>query len=408
MVVDLSFSKCISLRYTANRTVIGQIAQRGKSEMDYRRFLLFWLLLVGAGVTPLYAQGSNQSFTFVRDGDIVLLDVASGEETNLLTDVNPEQYQNVWSPDGNFLAFNNGQRGDDALSIFDTRSNEVYQIEVVPERMVGVFYNCHWSADSHWLACTLYFGDPEIEAEVYQFGIIEAVPDGQVFVFSDRYPFLGIYWLPDNQRVIYGGQTGYYRFDVSTGVEVPLPLPKFDHPSLSPDGTQMLAIAQALYIGQDDQVMLFDVETGDSQRFTAGRDIRSVRFSPDGQWIGDEWHYSLWGSRISVSRLDGTEYHIVVAIEGEPDYWQWSPDSTMIAYTEPYLCGSDMCKALQAASVNTDEVWTVTDDFGRLWWWSPDSQWMAYTTDNAIVIASVFTDATLTISGNDYAIGWRP
>ena len=144
--------------------------------MFYCRLLFLLLFLIFTAKTPTHAQESRQYLTFVRDGDIVMFDVASGTEVVLVEGANPERECSAWSPDGSRLAFQTASPQGGELSIFDIRSRDIFQIEVTSNTMESVsIIGCNWSLDSRWIAYRLYYLNPELEAEVHQFYIVEII-----------------------------------------------------------------------------------------------------------------------------------------------------------------------------------------------------------------------------------------
>jgi Tol biopolymer transport system component len=372
------------------------------------RSLLFLLLTVYPGLL-LHAQESNQQLTFVRGEDIILFDADSGTETVLLADVNPAHRGSSWSPDGSRLAFMVGDSDyHRELTVLDTSSAEIYQPAMASDEMQGASIGAYsWSPDGQWIAYNLYYYDPEHEQEVNEFYVIAVSGESHPqLIGSNRMDFR---WMPDSHHLLYGGTGGYYRYDIATGLKEPLPSLDLDYQSWSPDGSQVLDLEPGLYIGENDMLWLYDVETGEKSHIAEDYRLLSAKFSPDGQWIDYISDTRYWGEKMSlVHRPTGEEKWLDVP---RISFQQWSPDSSMIAYTlskedhaRPYSPGG----ALYIFDIETGEKRLIADEAFDFIGWSPDSRWLTYQTDDDLNLVDLSRDRIMHIMDIDFVIGWRP
>jgi Tol biopolymer transport system component len=375
---------------------------------SHSRSILLLLLTIGTG-SLLHAQDSSQQLTFVRGEDIILFDADSGTETLLLADVHPARNGNSWSPNGSRLALIFGGYNDHReLTVLDALSGEIYQPAMASDQMLGASVNNYsWSPDGQWIAYNLYYYDPERELEVYEFYIIAVSRESQPQLIGNT--FVDFHWMPDSHRILYGGSDGYYRYDIPTGMKEPLPIPHAEYQTWSPDGGQVLDLENGLYIGENDVLWLYDVETGEKSYVAEGYSLLSKRFSPDGQWITYTSDSRYWGEQMSlIHRSTGEEKWLDVP---GINFYVWAPDSSMIAYTLlnvnddwVYPPGG----ALYIFNIETEENRLIADEAFYFIGWSPDSRWFAYQTDDDLNLVDLSQDRMMQIKDISFVIGWHP
>jgi Tol biopolymer transport system component len=372
------------------------------------RSILFLLLTIYPG-SLLHAQESNQQLTFVRGEDIILFDVDSGTETLLLEDVDTAPRGNSWSPDGSKLAFMVGQyEHQGKLYILDTSSGEIFQPAMASDEMLGASIGAYsWSPDGQWIAYNLYYYDPEREQEVNEFYIIAVSRESQPRLIGDD--FMDFQWMPDSHRILYGGTDGYYRYDIATGVEEPLLIPHVEYQIWSPDGSQVLDIDNGLFVGENDFLWLYDVETGEKSYVAQGYSLLSTNFSPDGQWITYISDTRYWGEQMTLfHKPTGQEKWLDVP---RISFRIWAPNSSMIAYTLSNLDDARLYPpggTLYILDVETGENRRIADEAFPFIGWSPDSRWLTYQTDDYLHLFDLSRHYMKLIMDIDFVIGWRP
>lgn len=372
------------------------------------RSILFLLLTIYTG-SLLHAQESNQQLTFMRGGDIILFDVDSGTETLLLADVDPAPRGSSWSPVGSMLAF---MVGDDdyqrELTLLDTSSGEIFQPAIASDEMQGASIGAYsWSPDGQWIAYNLYYYDLKREQEVNAFYVIAVSRESQPqLIGSNRMDFR---WMPDGHRILYGGTGGYYRYDIATEVKEPLPIPHAEYQIWSPDGSQVLYLAEGLYVGENDFLWLYDIETGEKSYVAEGYSLLSANFSPDGQWIDYISDTRYWGEQMGlIHRPTGQEKWLDVP---GISLRIWAPDSSMTAYTLSKLDHARLYPpggALYSFNIETGENRLIADEAFNFIGWSPDSRWLAYQTDDDLNLIDLSHDRMKHIMDISFVIGWRP
>ena len=165
------------------------------------------------------------------------------------------------------------------------------------------------------------------------------------------------------------------------------------------------------YVGDDTELRLYDVETGTRQILAQGTmQIESQAFSPDGQWVGYFWNGGRLGDHISVINMATQEETGVAATDeplGELDaWWEWSPDSSMIAYTVP--ANKTEPTTLHVVAIETGQDRAITGQLGSAFWWSPDSRWILYRGPDGLAVTNLDDGTVREVTGYEGFVGWRP
>jgi Tol biopolymer transport system component len=310
------------------------------------------------GVTATPTVGPTAGLgklAFVRDGDIWVLDVDSGQETRLTTD--GQNWWPQWSADGEWIAFQKRvpQGEFETLTEVWTMREDGSDGTLVGESaMVGPI----WAPSEDRLACAtdegvLWLADAE-SGEQRQL----SPPDWEV----DR-----LAWLPDGKGLV-------------------LEMLKSQEPTTpSPGGW---VVDQGLWRVNADGSGLIEVYKWDAEGF-ATVDLGTL--SPDGRWL------TLWQGLVSASlRADGLPLRIMPASGGEakeigsftllkPGFVAWPPQGDRLAVVEGG--GRETWVDKQIVVMQPDGSGRVLlSDAGRADLspaWSPDGRRIAYTSGEA-------------------------
>jgi Tol biopolymer transport system component len=359
----------------------------------------------------LHAQSSGQQLTFVRGKDIIQSDVDSGNESVLLADANLASEGHSWSPDGSKLAFAVGNYYGRQLHILDTSSGETYELAITSDDMVDPAIDPYeWSPDGQWIVYNLYEYDTQYGNDINTSYVIAVSRESQPqFITGGSSNFK---WMPDSRHILYGDTNGYYRYDIATttwtrGDLLPIPHPLYQ--IWSPDGGQVLYIANGQYVGDNDFLWLYDVETGEKSYVAQGYRLLSTNFSPNGQWVDYISDTRYWGEQmLLVYKPTGEKKSLDVP---GISFQIWSPDSRMIAYTVKKLDHQKFHSpggTLHIFNIETGEDRLIAQKAFPYIGWSPDSHWLAYQRDDDLYIIDFSHDRVLHIKDIRSVIGWRP
>jgi Tol biopolymer transport system component len=234
---------------------------------------------------------------FVRDGDIWVLDVGSGQERQLTSDGGNKEPR--WSPDGRWLAFAKGEAG----AIWVMREDGSDASLVVESARAGIV----WAPGENRL--TYATGEGAL-------GLVDVESgEQQEFALSDD-EISRFAWLPDGKGLV---------LELWERQELASPsLPSTLHQGLwrvNTDGSGLVELYSAW-----DQQTLTEVDLG--------------TLSPDGRWL------TLWEGFVSASlRADGLPLRVMPATGGEPQeiasatllrpgFVAWSPQGDRLAVVE--------------------------------------------------------------------------
>ncbi|MDD5468975.1 MAG: S9 family peptidase [Anaerolineales bacterium] len=260
----------------------------------------------GAKFAPRWSpDGKRLAYTLDVDGgelnDIYLLDLATGEHTNLTPDT-PEAIQPEvsWSPDGRFIAFAADRRGKFEAYVIPSAGGEPRLLCELPYPV----WKVAWSPDGAWLAATtiargqdtyIYLippngGEPRLLSE-----------GGEALCAKDAA------WSPDGQRLAFSGvYGGEHQIGVLTLEEAG---PRWlthgagakEYPAWSPDGRRLCYVTSH---GGTSALHLLDLESGALSSFQVapGQHYRPLLSADGGQVVfvfdnpcqpGDLWAWSL-------------------------------------------------------------------------------------------------------------------
>jgi Tol biopolymer transport system component len=315
----------------------------------------------------------NGLLAVIRDGDIHLVDPATGEEQPILADSGLTFGDPIWSPGGRYLLF---RERNDVSYVLDMRTQDV--------RLLGSLGPAVWSPDGSRLAAleeaSLRLIDP---ATGSRRDLVEAERDQGTLELSGVAP-RPFDWSPDGRWLLAGGSKGLagfadrdlVRIDVATGdstVLVPAgrSSPPYDA-RWSPDGTRIVTITQrqcpdgmepcprALTIIDTDGTEVLDLTGVDTA-------VSDPEWSPDGRWIA--YTSTPRAELRSTDGLSGTSVYglSIAASDGSTQQlvaervarWTWSPDGASLVYSS-----IDRFDQVQAATSRYDMTSGDYQDLG--------------------------------------------
>lgn len=264
-------------------------------KLFYVKQMLVFLLLLGAGLQPVFGQESIANrhpswgpdgriyFQSDRDGDVELyVMTAEGTEQRRLTRVPGEEHPPAFAPDGSRAVFMAKRDADFDLYTMNPDGTGIEPLVVRP----GEDWDPVWSPDGRsitWMA-TVDDGDHEL----YR---IDA-DGGEARRLTDR-PGMDAYpdWDPDGRSLVYirrDGQNEVFEMQSDgAGLRNLTRNPAEDNgPRISPDGSRI-----AFFSNRDGNFEIYVMKRDGSEpiRLTHddGRDFYPT-WSPDGEWIAFE------------------------------------------------------------------------------------------------------------------------
>lgn len=229
-----------------------------------------------------------------------------------------------WSPDGRRIAYVRRAESHSDLYLLDARGGLPTQVTFngspSQPRSATFIHQVVWAAQPSWS------------------------PDGTELVFLSQV-------APPSAAPLFEYPLSIYRYDLqlvgqreptNTDLLIRAESADFQRPVWSPDSTA-LAYTQVPRDGEPKRVMLFDLESGQSQPFPGVPDnTYDPAWSPDGRWLAfaanvngqtDVWAVpspSLGGSAVRLTSTGNTRAPA------------WSPDGTQIAYVQISGDGSNV------------------------------------------------------------------
>jgi Tol biopolymer transport system component/DNA-binding CsgD family transcriptional regulator len=355
--------------------------------------------VLAPGGQPAWAPAA--SISFIRDGNLFVIDPDTGEETQLTEIDLPFASNPRWSPDGARILFGYAAS---VSEIFTVGSNGEERTLLVPgsypqwspdgESIAfaagngkgNLFLMSPDGSDLTALPATISLSDPAppdagCHARPFQWspaGDRLAVCNARsgnidIIRFSGEGPILvgsgsSFSWSPDGARIAFTGYGGegaasralVYIADPAQPNAPPQPLAEGTTPDWSPDGERIAYVA-------NDGLHVASANTGESTLVAAGDIARShISWSPDSTRLT-----YVSAGRIFIATLTSPDAPIAITEGLNP---QWSPDGTQIAY-------------YTSAPNGHEDLWAVPADAsapprhlgkGRSPTWSPDSARLAY------------------------------
>ena len=155
---------------------------------------------------------TDDHLAFVQGGDVSLIDVATGRETDLGTVAGPEDSEGyavhalVWSPDGTRIAYDGGPGSGSVYSI-DVESGE-HSLLVGQPAGTGWISDIDWSPDGAYLA--IYYDEKALylaNADGSDLRLLDRVVATQWPVWHPGLS-VGTAWSPDGTRLAYASSSG--------------------------------------------------------------------------------------------------------------------------------------------------------------------------------------------------------
>lgn len=286
------------------------------------------------GKSIAYVRGANDIMTDRTHASIWLIDVASGEQTPLVTGPGNHS-QPRWSPDGTRIAYLSRTAGQDGTQLFVRwlKTAVTARITGLPDAPHGIT----WSPDGKRIAYTMFV--PEVAAK------LGTLPDQPV----------GAKWAAPLQiidAVVYRTDEGGYAkpgyeqvFWVPADGGAPTQLTFGAHEiggqlSWSADGRAVVFSANLTPDWQRDivntEVHAVSIDTLDVRTLTRrnGPDA-APSVSPDGKWIAyvgfDDRYLGYQNRQLSIMRADGSDSRVLTAqLDRSVGSPVWAADSRSI------------------------------------------------------------------------------
>jgi Tol biopolymer transport system component len=324
----------------------------------------------GATRTATPAAGLGK-LAFVRDGDIWVLDVDSGQERQLTTDGANREPR--WSPDGRWLAFAKGETG----AIWVMREDGSDASLVADPARAGPA----WApADNRlayatgegvlWLADVESGERRELSPPDWRASRFAWLPDGKGLVLElwkqqePATPSSGGWVLDQGLWRVNADGTGlielYSAWDPQTLAEV-------DLGTLSPDGrwlTLWEGFVSASLRADGLPLMIMPANGGEPQEIASATLLRAgfVAWAPQGDRLAvvEGAGRQTWvNKQIVVMQPDGSDRRLLTDAGRADLFPAWSPDGQRIAFTSGE--GSQSMEA-DPALVRTRRIWVANSD----------------------------------------------
>ncbi len=246
----------------------------------------------------------------------------------------------VYSPDGQFIAFNSNRAGVFDIYILEVATGDIRQIT----EHRGHNYVPRWSPDGKRLAFySNYLGNPwtgEIDHDVY---VVNADGSDQQAAVSDPSDDMFADWLPDGTGLVFasdrGGTRVLHTLNLLTGVVVPL----FD-PDEGMDFTMFqprihLPTGDVVFEGYregNSDVWLFDSSDRVARQLTnTPADEYGPAISPDGTMVLFQVADEQGRGQVGMVNITGTDYRVVTSM-GAYTTPIWGPSGNIVTiYYDP-------------------------------------------------------------------------
>jgi Tol biopolymer transport system component len=281
------------------------------------------------------------------------VNVPGGELTEVLLGTVIEYPRTpAWSPQGDWIAFNNDDPGNpDAQGVFVVRPDGTDLIHLASESGDPT-----WSPDGEWIAFAGQEGIHKVR--------LDGTADLQLPLPDESYDrCLDLSWSPDGTRWAYICRTtGQTHSTVALDLYVS-----------EVDGSEVASLTELAHLGgltppswspSGDKIVLSGREGASHDVFLVDPDSlewRNLTHSPDEEW------YPIWSSdgqqisflalgedALSVMGNDGRDRRVVADIPCSPRDWRWSPNGTWIAFSCEYWRGGHTPSATWIYLVRVD------------------------------------------------------
>lgn len=142
-------------------------------------------------------------------------------------------------------------------------------------------------------------------------------------------------------------------------------------PSLSSNGTQVAFVQSAAENDGQQEVWIFDLQSGNSSKIAQFPGVLSVTWSPTGDMLAVN---TGWGQLRTI--LLATEESKLIASDISSDVASWSPDGHKITYESSSGTGEKRDFHVNVIDLTTGEVTKIAE--GRCPSWSPHGDRIAY------------------------------
>ena len=247
-----------------------------------------------------------------------------GDDQRRITHNNwPDDHYPVWSPKGDRIAFTKGGGGySGQLYTMSPDGSDVQSVGLTGMRVARV--PPVWSPDGQRLAFVVNEGEiyPRDERNVYTVRLNGTEPVKVGEMGGVRYVGLAVTsapsWHPDGERLAFAGFNGEelfihtVKFDGSDLRQVWSSVPAYDSKSVSqvswsPDGSELLFVADGVYIVKADRVGRQKLPA------SSNKEVMVAAWSPDGSRIATYTTSARYGSAASlvIMNRDGTDLRVL-------------------------------------------------------------------------------------------------
>jgi Tol biopolymer transport system component len=209
--------------------------------------------------------------------DIALVDVATGEMTNLTQTPHLNEHSPTWSPDGTQLAYTASPPmiAESDIYIMDVERRTIHPLTSSSE----IKTDLEWSPDGSNLAYTV----PVVRYN-YPIGTIPLDGSDGLYIGDG----VGPTWSPDGTQIAYETWVDHQLIivDLASGNSTQVTDDvQVSDPDWSPDGWRIAFAENPEGYGDPNQLYILDLESGEFESVLAGREISYPDWSPDGRRI---------------------------------------------------------------------------------------------------------------------------